>query len=175
MEKKSPPEEDPRAGRNYKASALPIFRDGSQPPEREATLLALYTEICGSWRSLHEVRFKLLGLVPTVSVVAWIAILARDDVNKGLSGPERVGIMLFGFLITLALFIYDRRNSQLYDDLISRARRIEDELGIDTGQFRGRKKSSHPLIQHDVATNLIYLTSLGGWLLALLAVSLGWV
>ncbi len=82
---------------------------------------------------------------------------------------------MFGFLVTLALFIYDRRNSQLYNDLVSRARRIEEELGVDTGQFRGRKKPSNQLINHRVATNLIYGTTLAGWLFALLATWLHWI
>ena len=43
-------------------------------------------------------------------------------------------------------------NSRFYDDLISRARRIEEELGIDTGQFRGSKDASNKLINHSVAT-----------------------
>jgi hypothetical protein len=49
-------------------------------------------------------------------------------------------------------------------DLISRARKIEKELGIDTGQFLGRLKPPHVFLQHDASTNLIYGTALLGWL-----------
>lgn len=75
------------------------------------------------------------------------------------------------------------RNSQLYDDLVSRWRRIEAELGLDTGHFRGRLQPSSryllgPLnvkvqIQHDTAINLIYGTSVGGWVLALIVILFG--
>ena len=83
-------------------------------------------------------------------------------------------MILFGLSITLGLWIYDRRNNELYDDLISRARRIETELRIDTGQFLGRRQPGHPLINHSNAVNLIYLTVFAGWLFALLAAALGW-
>ena len=33
------------------------------------------------------------------------------------------------------LWIYDTRNNELYDELISRGRRIEAELGIHTGAY----------------------------------------
>lgn len=167
-------EKKERAVRHYKASNLPIFREGVEPPSKRDDLKWLYGEVCSSWRMLTDVRFKLLGFVPTVSVAVLITILSRDDPTKGLSPITRTGVIVFGFLITLALYIYDRRNSQFYDDLISRGRRIEEELGIDTGQFRGRLKSPNWLIQHDVATNLIYGTALVGWLFALLATWLGW-
>jgi hypothetical protein len=175
--RKSPDESEKkeRAGRHYKASTLPIFKEGIESPTKRDDLMWLYGELCSSWRMLTDVRFKLLGFVPTVSVAVLINILSRDDPAKGLSSTARTGVIVFGSLVILALYIYDRRNSQLYDDLISRARRIEEELGIDTGQFRGRRKPSNKLIQHDVATNLIYGTALAGWLFALLATWLGWI
>lgn len=71
----------------------------------------------------------------------------------------RAGVIVFGFLITLVLYIYDGRNSEFYDDLISRGRRIEEELGIDTGQFRGRLKPPKWLIQLEVDVGYIILFS----------------
>jgi hypothetical protein len=58
------------------------------------------------------------------------------------------------------------RNSQLHDDLISRGRKIEDELGVDTGVFRGRKVAKG-VIKHDHATFLIYGAALIAWLAAI--------
>jgi hypothetical protein len=168
-------EKKERAGRYYKASLLPIFRGGViDLQSKRDDLKWLYGEVCSSWRMLTDVRFKLLGLVPTISVVALISVLSRAETNAGLSPEARMGIIVFGFLVTFGLFIYDRRNSQLYNDLVSRARRIEEELGIDTGQFRGRKDPSNWLINHSNATNLIYGTTLAGWLFALLATWLHW-
>lgn len=176
-EPKSPEdlEQDPRANRHYQASVLPVFREATSAPPRQDVLLALYGEVCSSWRMLTDVRFKLLGFVPTVSVVILIGLLSRDDPGKGLTPTMRMAVSVFGLLITLALYIYERRNSELYDDLISRGRRIEKELGIDTGKFLGRKDSKSRLIKHDVAINLIYGTAFAGWLFALAAIGLGWI
>ena len=153
-----------RCGRHYEASTLPVFRDKGEQPARHDDLKWLYGEICSSWRMLTDVRFKLLGFVPTVSVVILISLLSRDAPGTGLTPVMRMAISCFGLLITLALYVCDRRNSELYDDLVSRGRRIEKELGIDTGQFLGRKDPKSRLIQHDVAINLIYGTALAGWL-----------
>ena len=66
--------------------------------------------------------------------------------------------------MTMAIFIYDQRNSQLHDELISRARRIEHELGVRVGQFLGRP-GSHGVVKHDYATTLIYAATMAAWLL----------
>jgi hypothetical protein len=156
-----------RRRRHYEASPLPVFQVGVEPPAKQDDLKWLYGEICSSWRMLTDVRFKLLGFVPTVSVVILISLLSRDTPGTGLTPMMRMAVSVFGLLITLALYIYERRNSELYDDLVSRGRRIEKELGIDTGQFLGRKDPKSRLVQHDVAINLIYGTALAGWLFAL--------
>jgi|SRR5215213_2183891 len=164
--------------RSYKVSKLPVLLTEQRPlsTEEQTLLMGLYTEICNSWRKLTDVRFKLLGLVPVVSGFFLVRALSEGD----LSPDIRVGIAVFGFIVTLALWAYEVRNSQLYDDLISRGRRIEAELGVNTGHFRGRLKPSSryllgPLkvklrIQHDTAINLIYGTSVGGWLVALIVI-----
>lgn len=164
-----------RLRRHYQASLLPVFKEGAPAPSRQDVLLVLYGEVCNSWRTLTDVRFKLLGFVPTISVVVLISLLSGDEPTKGLTPITRMAIGLFGLLVTFALFVYELRNSELYDDLVSRGRRIEQELGIDTGQFLGRRDPRNWLIKHDVAINLIYGTAVAGWLFALLAIWLGWI
>ena len=164
-----------RNNRHYTASLLPVFRNEAQEPARQEVLLSLYSEICNSWRALTDVRFKLLGFVPSISGLILINLLTQEEVGKGLTSVPRIAISIFGLLITIALAIYDQRNSQLYDDLISRGRRIEEELGIDTGQFRGRPTPTDFLINHSNAVNLIYGTSIVGWLFSIVAVGLGWI
>lgn len=163
-----------RKNRHYGVSKLPVMRGDAVKSEHQEVLLSLYGEICSSWRLLTDVRFKLLGLVPTASVVVLIALLSRNQPTEGLSRISQLAVIVFGFCITLGLTIYDRRNSQLYNDLISRGRRIEHELGIDTGHFLGRPEPTDKLVNHSNATNLIYLTALLGWLFALAAILLGW-
>jgi hypothetical protein len=57
------------------------------------------------------------------------------------------------------------RNSQLCDDLISRARSLEQFLGVERGPYMRRSKNIWPL-QHDVALFLIYLLVLAAWLVS---------
>ena len=182
--------ENPKQNRQYLSSPLTTLAEHAVPPERETMLLALYGEICESWRLLTDVRFKLLGLVPTVSAVVLTSLLSKDDPAKGLSQASRIVIACFGLIVTLGIYLYDQRNTELYDDLVSRARMIEEELGIDTGQFRGRKASrpfrifgrdmnilGHTVkfVQHDVATNTIYWTAILAWLIAILLIRIGGV
>lgn len=145
-----------RLRRHYQASLLPVFKEGAQALSRQDVLLALYGEVCNSWRTLTDVRFKLLGFVPTISAVVLLSLLSGDEPTTGLPPITRMAISLFGLFVTFALFVYELRNSELYDDLVSRGRRIEHELGIDTGQFLGRRDPRNWLIKHDVAYNIVF-------------------
>jgi hypothetical protein len=78
---------------------------------------------------------------------------------------------MFGLLATIALYIYEIRNSDLYDDLISRGRRIEYELGVDTGHFRGRPRPASWLVTHGTAIKLVYLVTIAAWGAAFIAVT----
>src|SRR4051794_37832044 len=150
--------------RHMEPSADPVLLDEVPAGARDDLLVALYGEICTSWRALVDVRFKLLGLVPAVSLVLLAALLSRKAPGEGLSDAGGVVLSLFGLAATVALTIYDQRNSQLHDELISRARRIETELQVDVGQFRGRP-GSWRFVKHDVALLIVY----GGTCLAWLA------
>jgi hypothetical protein len=136
--------------------------------QRQGVLLALYAEVCNGWRTLTDVRFKLLGLVPVVSVTIVIALLSRGPVGQGLTPIVKSAIAGFGLIITVAVLLYDLRNTELYNDLVGRGRQIEAELGIHTGHFRGRPKPTNKFIKHDIALGLIYTSSIVGWGLAAL-------
>jgi peptidoglycan hydrolase-like protein with peptidoglycan-binding domain len=159
--------ESDRATRQYGHSLLPIIGSNLPPQTRQEILLALYTEVCSSWRMLTDVRFKLLGFVPTASIILLIGLLTRGAPNEGLSPPSRVLICIVGAVVTIGLYIYDQRNSELYNDLVSRGRRIEMELGIHTGQFLGRKKPANWLVNHSNAGGLIYGSAIIAWLCAI--------
>lgn len=157
-------ENDPRAGRTYGISGLPVLRSdiGLSGAERAALLTGLYHEVCATWRDLHDVRFKLLGLLPVVTIAA-LAFGADAD---PASAAGQVILFALGLAVTVGLYVYDLRNSQFYDDLISRGRRIEHELGVDTGIFRGRDGGSG-LVRHGVGTTTIYVAVLLAWAAAL--------
>ncbi len=158
-----------RDNRYYQTTLLPTLRDGSDNVQNRDLLLKLYDQVCSVWRELVGVRFKLLGLVPTVSLALLATILSAKDPG-GLSQQSRLLIAVFGFLATFGLFVYDRRNSVLHDDLISRGRKIEEELGVDTGIFRGRLKA-HGIFKHDIATDVIYGASMFAWVVAIVLVA----
>jgi hypothetical protein len=168
-----------RHNRSYRSSRLPIFKQVplEHTASHDKTLIELYGEICNSWRMLTDVRFKLLGFVPTVSIVLLINLLDNSE-PKSLSFISRAAICLIGLLVTIGLYIYDYRNTELYDDLVSRSRRIETELGMETGQFLGRKKPKKFLIltlQHDTAINIIYISAIIAWLFALASTIFNWI
>lgn len=156
--------------RQYDSSSLPVFEDEPNLTIDKEILTTLYGQICTSWHVLIDIRFKLLGFVPAVSVVLLANLLSADGAAKGLSPAIKIMIAALGLVATLALLIYDLRNSELHDDLISRGRKIEELWGVHTGQFRGRLKSSNWLIKHDRATALIYGSALIGWTLGILAI-----
>jgi hypothetical protein len=162
-----------RNNRAYKGTTLPTLLDGVDyaTPENRELLLKLYEASCANWRQLVEVRFKLLGLVPTVSLALLAVVFGGDDPGKGLTATQKLVIAAVGLLVTVGLWIYDHRNSALHDDLISRARKIEEELKVDTGVFRGRLKSEGCLM-HDTATMLIYIASVAAWVSAIIVVLL---
>lgn len=156
--------------RHYDANPLPVLREDIDVRAGKDELIALYEQICASWHVLIDIRFKLLGFVPAVSVVLLANLLSSEGAARGLSSAIKIGVAALGFVATLALLIYDLRNSELHDDLISRGRKIEEFWGVHTGQFRGRLKSSNWLIKHDRATALIYGSALIGWAFGILAI-----
>ena len=160
-----------RNNRAYQSTPLPTLLEGidyTQPSNREL-LIKLYEASCANWRHLVEVRFKLLGLVPTVSLALLAVIFGSDGPGKGLSPSQKLIIAAVGLLVTVGLWMYDHRNSALHDDLISRARKIEEELKVDTGVFRGRLKPVG-LVAHKTATMLIYIASVAAWVSAIVLV-----
>jgi hypothetical protein len=164
-----------REDRAYKTTDLPTIREGgAAPADRRDLLLKLYDQTCITWRALIDVRFKLLALVPTLSLISLATVFGMGDAAKHIFPQLRLLFAVLGLIVTTGLLIYDLRNSQLHDDLISRGRKIEDELWVDTGVFRGRKVAKG-LIKHDNATILIYGSALIAWISAIWISALAWI
>jgi hypothetical protein len=101
-------------------------------------------------RMLTDIRFKLLAFVPTLAGTA-VAVLDKDQ-----SGHATTAIGLLGLAFTVAVSLYDLRNSMLYDAAIHRAKGIEADIGfacysryVDEGQGGPGKQ-------------LLYLPAAGG-------------
>jgi hypothetical protein len=151
--------------RTYASTLVPTLTQKAPPGEAERQiLLAIYKEISAAWRALTEVRFKLMGLVPAVSVVAWAQLISAEALRTPKRAYAGILLALIGLVITIALRTYDRRNDSLYDDLISRGRKIEEDLGVDTALFRGRREPTGRFVNHTVPVRLIYGFAILGWL-----------
>ncbi len=150
--------------RQYKTTDLQTLLEDfpKLDEDKRTSLWTLYGHVCSSWEKLVDIRFKLLGLVPGVTILLLI------ELSKQTQQAFKIFGGILGLIFTLAIFIYEIRNTQLHDDLISRAKKIESELGIETGQFLGRKKNSPYFVKHDVALCIIYIVSIVSWLVFIL-------
>lgn len=123
---------------------------------------AVYSELGSQIRALTDIRFKLLTIVPTVSGLVLTVLLTAPARDRSPLSIFLASILGFG--ITVGIRIYDVRNSQLYDDLISRARSLEASLGIERGPYTRRGKTIWPF-EHDFALSIVYTLVLIAWLL----------
>jgi hypothetical protein len=129
-----------------------------------------YQQTTDFLRTLTDVRFKLLALVPTLSGAA-IALLGHPS-----SAIQLLALGLLGLFATLGILLYELRNSQLYDYAIRRAQRIEIALELPSlagdaragGLFSDRPKASLRLfglatVNRDSGLALVYSAALAGW------------
>lgn len=123
------------------------------------------------FHALADTRFKLLAFVPLVTGGAVVALSpATSPVQTGLLG-------IFGFLVTLGITFYDRRNTHIYDAISVRAKSLEALMALPRlGNPRYRR--SGPLLHrpertlklfsmwkmwHDRGLGIIYSTALAAW------------
>jgi len=125
------------------------------------------------FHELHEVRFKLLAFLPTLSALAITFLQKMNSIQQILLGATGV-VAVFGFTI------YDQRNTQIYDRLTRRLKFIEKLIGFDAlqsskskwgGTFTDRpprrKVLGITLIWHDLGIAFIYTLSFLLWLFLL--------
>jgi hypothetical protein len=135
-------------------------------------LLAEYREIRSDFRTLTDIRFKLLALLPIAS-----GVVAAFHVE--LDSSTGIALYLFGLAITLGLVTYNARNDQLYDELVGRAAEIERRLGLPDGAFANRPCPWLTLnigrvrwnVGHGPAIQLIYASSAALWIYGVLEVA----
>jgi hypothetical protein len=137
---------------------------------RREALSKEYGEVCSNFRTLTDIRFKLLALLPIATAAATAFKGDRAD------GGSFV-FPLFGLIATIGLVTYNTRNDQLYDELVGRAASIERSLGLADGAFANRPHAwlSFRLlgikwkVDHRTGVGTIYLASIAVWLFLLLA------
>jgi len=154
--------------------------------KRSQALLKEYSEVCNNFRTLTDIRFKLLAFLPIASAaaVAVLKLIAQDQASTGgIQGLELVW-GLFGLIVTIGLVTYNARNDQLYDALVARAADIERNLNIPDGAFANRLGSwlrvpgftKNPRlrklswkIDHRTAISTVYAASIALWLFVVVA------
>jgi hypothetical protein len=133
---------------------------------------ALYAEVGASWRQLTEVRFKLLAFLPLVSGIGLFQLLNGDSAMSDAPKWGRFVAAAFGAIITCALWIYDRRNTEVYSDLVHKGKQLEETMQLgDSGAFHVRTKPHFP-VKHGVALKIVYWATLIAWLIVCVAVML---
>lgn len=144
--------------------------DGDEGLSQTERLRLDYQQTTDLLRTLTDVRFKLLALVPTLSGAA-IAILARPS-----SAAELLGVGLLGLTATLGILLYELRNTELSEYGMRRAEQIEARLGlpsISVGRSAGGLFSERPSrtlrlfgltpVDRDRGLTLVYSAALAGW------------
>lgn len=140
---------------------------------RRDALLKEYGEVASSFRLLSDIRFKLLGLVPLSTAVAVFT-------SGSLQPVQRAALGAVGLSVLLGVVTYNKRNDQLYDELVGRAAAIERELGLPDGAFANRPRDWFTVdlgvvrwpVNHRFGIGLIYASSLATWLYLLLAATI---
>jgi hypothetical protein len=128
-----------------------------------------YEQTTELYRTLVDVRFKLLAIVPTISGAA-VGLL-----GKPRSAAELLAVGLIGFSATLGIFFYELRNTQIHDAVVHRAKELERHLGLASslGASQGGLFSERPArtirllglvtVVHDRGLALVYGAALAGW------------
>jgi hypothetical protein len=136
---------------------------------RREALLKDYGEVSSNFRTLTDVRFKMLGLLPIASGAA------ASLISAGSTPGFRFSLSLFGLAATIGIVTYNARNDQLYDELVGRAASIERSVGLPDGAFANRPRPWLCLrfgwikwkVDHRTGVATIYAASIAIWLTAL--------
>ena len=93
------------------------------PAPSEHALLVDYSETLGIWRMYADIRFKLLGLIPTATA-AGVGIFGSRP-----SYPT-VAVAAIAICSIFGVAMYDVRNTMFYDAAVHRAKELERQLGL---------------------------------------------
>jgi hypothetical protein len=133
-----------------------------QTPSDE-TLRMEYGEVCKSHSSITEFRAKLLALLPIASGSGIFLLLTKRSEPIETTYLHLIG--LFGFLITLGLFMYELRGIQQCKRLNQLASHLEEQLHLREAQFIARPKARlGGILGAEGAAYVIYTTMLIAWI-----------
>jgi hypothetical protein len=146
---------------------LPVYGDREVMLKDHATTMDLY-------KILVDTRFKLLTFVPTVTTIA-VGILSLDKQQNIFVDRTTLLVGLAGITTSLAIVVYEIRNSQIHDRVVHRIKHLERLLGF-TPSYAGRaprgifgeRGTGERLfgvftVQHDRALSMVYGVVLALW------------
>lgn len=133
------------------------------PRATEDALRVAYEQTCQSHAAITDFRAKLLALLPIASGGGIVLLLGRDE---QLESDLLLAVGLFGFAVTLGLFIYEYRGIKTCVQLRDYAGRLEDQLHIPKGmgQFREGGRPLEGLTAVEGASWVVYWSVLTAWL-----------
>ena len=137
---------------------------------RQQALLKEYSEVSSNFRLLTDIRFKLLAFLP-------IATAAAAALKSDTASIFGLALSMFGLVVTLGLVTYNKRNDQLYNELVGRAASLERSLGLLDGGFANRPRAWLAVkllgkkwrFDHGAGVGTIYVASITFWLFGVLA------
>jgi hypothetical protein len=108
-------------------------------------------------RSLTEVRFKLLALVPTLAGAVVVLASAHS------AGLELLAIGLLGATATAGVLVYELRNAQLGSAAAARARAFEERNFAGGALVVPPRSVGGLTLGHRLGVGLVYAAALAGW------------
>jgi hypothetical protein len=167
--------------RDQTTTELPTLDKEKSADRNDLEILKIiYGEANSNYRNLADIRFKLLGFLPALSVLAWIELYKKVPADRLPDILLGLLVTMLGMRITYGIRIYDSRNDEIYNDIVSRGRKIEEEFGVHTALFKGRLKANKRdvfrlPINHGRATSMIYSSVFIGWFLLLSWYLISWI
>lgn len=149
-----------------------VYGDREVMLKDHATTLDLF-------KILVDIRFKLLTFVPTVTTVA-VGILSSGKQQNTFDEGTTLFVGVAGVLLSVAIVVYELRNSQIHDRAVHRIKHLERLLGFTPsyagesprGMFQERGRGGLfmglVIVQHDRALSIVYGVVLTLWTWVLL-------
>jgi hypothetical protein len=125
-------------------------------------LKLVYGQLCNSYRAIDDFRTKLLGFLPLATGTGIFFLVTDSEQIKQMHEILPV-VGAFGFFITLGLFLFELYGIKKCDCLIKTGIKLEEQLGLEYGQFIRRPRGIFGLINEPFAAALIYSTVLAAW------------
>ena len=113
----------------------------------QARLRLEYEQTSELMRTLMDIRFRLMAIVPVFAGIS-VGFFGHPQ-----PAAELLGVGVLGLVATLGIYFYERRNTELYAAAAARARQLERELEMPSGQ----------LVSHEFGLALVYSAALAGW------------